>query len=103
MGRAAAGAVRIGNTIGAAVTDRRVLEPTEMRITTTVGAVLLALAILLIFFPQALVYPIVVFFLWNSMVFFYKSFKLFCQSRIYRQSPDLKGEENETTSIAEEK
>ncbi len=103
MGRAAAGAVRIGNTIGAAVTDRRVLEPTEMRITTTVGVVLLALAILLIFFPRVLVYPIVVFFLWNAMVFFYKSYKLFRQSRIYRQSPDLKNEENETTSIAEEK
>jgi cardiolipin synthase A/B len=31
-GRAAAGVVRISNTVGAAISDRRVLEPVEARI-----------------------------------------------------------------------
>jgi cardiolipin synthase len=37
--RAAAGAIRVGNTIGAAFTNRRVLEPIEARLTTIGGAV----------------------------------------------------------------
>jgi cardiolipin synthase len=43
--RAAAGAIRVGNTIGAAFTNRRVLEPIEARLTTIGGAVACALAI----------------------------------------------------------
>src|SRR5919109_1229232 len=41
VGRAAAGAVRISNAVGAAFTHRRVLEPVEARLTTSAGALLL--------------------------------------------------------------
>ena len=41
-----AGAVRIGNTIGAAFTNRRELGPVEARLMITVGALLLGLALL---------------------------------------------------------
>jgi cardiolipin synthase len=57
-GRAAAGLLRISNTIGAAVTDHRVLEPVEARITFVVGCVLLAVGVLAALFPRVLAYPI---------------------------------------------
>ena len=59
-GRAAAGAIRIGNAIGAAFTDRRVMEPVEARILITGGFTLAALAILFAFFPRLLAYPLAV-------------------------------------------
>src|SRR5690606_14709725 len=40
-GRAAAGAIRIGNTIGAAITNRRLLGPVEARLATFGGMLLI--------------------------------------------------------------
>src|SRR6185312_8221511 len=51
VGRAAAGAIRISNSIGAAFINRRVFEPTEARLMFLGGTILLALAILSAFFP----------------------------------------------------
>jgi cardiolipin synthase len=75
-GRAAAGAIRIGNAVGAAFTNRRVLEPVEAQLMMTAGMVLLALAILLAFFPPLLVYPLTVIFLWIAIALLYKGFRL---------------------------
>ena len=75
-GRAAAGAIRIGNAIGAAFTNRRVLEPVEARIMVTAGALLLALAILFRFFPRLLVYPVIVILLWIALSLLYRGYKL---------------------------
>ena len=75
-GRAAAGAIRIGNAVGAAFTNRRVLEPVESRIMLTVGSLLLALAILFAKFPRALAYPVVVIFVWIAIALLYKGYKL---------------------------
>jgi cardiolipin synthase A/B len=75
-GRAAAGALRIGNTVGAAFTNRRVLEPVEARMMTTAGVVLLGLAIIFIWFPRLLVYPLVVLFVWIAGALLYRGFKL---------------------------
>jgi cardiolipin synthase A/B len=57
-GRAAAGAMRIGNAVGAAFTNRRVLEPVETRLLARGGAVLLIVAALFALFPRVLVYPL---------------------------------------------
>src|SRR5262249_2131919 len=57
-GRAAAGAVRIGNAVGAAFTNRRVLEPVETRLLARGGVVLLIVAALFTLFPRVLVYPL---------------------------------------------
>jgi cardiolipin synthase len=76
-GRAAAGAVRIGNTIGAAFTNRRVLEPVEARTTAIVGTILLALAALFAFFPRVLAYPLVVVSIWIALALLYRSYKLY--------------------------
>jgi predicted MFS family arabinose efflux permease len=48
----AAGAIRIGNAIGAAFTNKRVLEPVEACIMLTTGVLLLALATLFALFPR---------------------------------------------------
>ena len=76
-GRAAAGAIRLGNAIGAAFTNRRVLEPVEAHIMVTTGVLLLALAIIFWFFPGVLVYPLAIMFVWIAIGLFYKAHKLY--------------------------
>lgn len=76
VGRTAAGAIRIGNTIGAAVTNRRLLEPVEARIMLIAGLALLTLAILIILLPAILVYPVVVLSAWSAIALIYKSYTL---------------------------
>jgi cardiolipin synthase len=80
-GRAAAGAVRIGHTIGAAFTNRRVLEPVEARIAAAMGALLFAVAVLVAFFPTALAYPLVVLFIWIALALIYKGYRLHRQGK----------------------
>ncbi|HSF25698.1 MAG TPA: phospholipase D-like domain-containing protein [Blastocatellia bacterium] len=75
-GRAAAGAIRVGNAVGAAFTNRRVLEPVESRIMVMVGVLLLALSILFAIYPLALVYPIVFVFVWTAFALLYRGYKL---------------------------
>ena len=75
-GRAAAGALRIGNAVGAAFTNRRVLEPVEGRLMMLVGLLLLSLAVIGWFFPRGLVYPLVVFLAWSALALVYRGFRL---------------------------
>jgi cardiolipin synthase len=76
VGRAAAGAVRIGNTIGAAFTNRRVFEPVEARIMVLCGTVLLGLAVVSALFPRVLTYPLVAVFFWIALALLYRGYKL---------------------------
>ncbi|HLE62885.1 MAG TPA: phospholipase D-like domain-containing protein [Pyrinomonadaceae bacterium] len=75
-GRAAAGAIRIGNAVGAAFTNRRVLEPVEAQLMLSAGAVLLALAIIFVFFPRLLVYPLAVLLAWIAIALLYRGYRL---------------------------
>lgn len=75
-GRAAAGAVRLGNAVGAAFTNRRVLEPVEARIMLSAGLLLLGLAAIGWFFPRGLAYPLVFLLLWISLALLYRAYKL---------------------------
>jgi cardiolipin synthase len=59
-GRVVAGAARIGNTVTAAITNQRALEPVEARIAFVAGGSLLVLAMLALIFPRGLAYPIAV-------------------------------------------
>jgi cardiolipin synthase len=100
VGRAAAGAVRIGNTIGAAFTNRRVLEPAEARLTAIGGALLLVLAALFALFPHLPVYPLFVVFVWLGVALLYRGYKL------YREGQKKKGalrEHSASESVTEEK
>lgn len=78
-GRAAAGAIRIGNAVGAAFTNRRVLEPVEGRLMMLVGLLLLSLAVIGWFFPRGLSYPLVVLLGWGALALMYRGFKLWME------------------------
>jgi cardiolipin synthase len=80
-GRAAAGAIRIGNAVGAAFTNRRVLEPIEARLMFLVGLLLFGLSVIAWFFPRALAYPLVFFLVWISVVLIYRAYKLRTQKK----------------------
>jgi cardiolipin synthase len=86
-GRAAAGALRISNTVGAAFTNRRVLEPVEARIMLTAGSLLLLLAVLFALFPRVFVYPLVVVLVWIALALLYRGYRL-SRSKEPRSSVD---------------
>lgn len=76
VSRAAAGAARIGHTIGAAFTDRRVLGPIEARLATVSGLLLLAFSVLFALFPQALAYPLVALGVWGGLALLFRGGQL---------------------------
>src|SRR5688572_18045741 len=78
-GRAAAGAMRIGNAVSAAFTNRRVLEPVEGRLMILVGLLLLSLAVIGWFFPRGLSYPLVFLLAWSALALIYRGYKLWTQ------------------------
>jgi cardiolipin synthase len=59
-----AGAVRLGNTVSAAVTSRRVLEPVEAHIAIMAGALLAGIAVLALTFPRGVAYPLAIVAAW---------------------------------------
>ncbi len=75
-GRAAAGAVRLGNAVGAAFTNRRVLEPVEARLMLMSGLLAFGVAALGWFFPRAIAYPVIFLSFWISLALFYRAYKL---------------------------
>lgn len=77
--RAAAGAIRLGNAVGAAFTSHRVLEPVEARLTVFAGSALLALGILFALFPRVLAYPLAVILGWVSIALLYRGYTLYKQ------------------------
>ena len=75
-GRAAAGLLRVTNTIGAAVTDHRVLEPVEARIMLAVALMFFLLAAVGALLPRPLTYPLVVVSLWMATSLAYRGYRL---------------------------
>ena len=57
-GRAAAGALRIGNALGSALTARRVLGPAERRLMVPGGLLLVLLAVVGALWPRVLAWPL---------------------------------------------
>lgn len=75
-GRAAAGALRIGNTMGAAITERRVLGPAEAGLLLTSGAVLLIVTAVAFVFPRLLIAPMALLSAWLGISFVVKGLRL---------------------------
>jgi len=75
-GRAAAGALRVGNTVGAALTARRIVEGGEKRMVLVGGLVLLALAILWAVFPRLVAIPVVALLGWVGLALLWRAFRL---------------------------
>jgi cardiolipin synthase len=80
-GRVAAGAVRVGNTVAAAVTNKRVLESVEANIALIAGALLAALAALAVTYPRAVAYPLGVFAAWLAAAMLYRGTGLYRTQR----------------------
>jgi len=80
VGRVGVGAIRIGNAVGAAITNRRVLGPAEIRITLTGGITLLTLAVLSIIIPRLITVPITVISGWFGIALLAKTWRL-CRRR----------------------
>ncbi len=66
-GRAAAGAVSVGSTLGAALTNRRVLGPAEAGLLARVGVFVAALAVIAVVWPRAVAWPLAVVGAWLGL------------------------------------
>jgi cardiolipin synthase len=72
-GRAAAGALRIGNVLGSAITARRLLGPAERSLTRPGGMALVLLAVLGAVWPRLLAWPLAAVFLWLGLALLYRA------------------------------
>lgn len=75
-GRAVTGAVRIGNTVTAAITNRRVLEPVEAHIAMIAGLLLFGVAVLILVFPRGFAYPVAVIAVWFAAALLFRGVAL---------------------------
>jgi cardiolipin synthase len=97
-GRVAAGAVRIGNSVAAAIANTRVLEPVEAHIAVIAGVCLGAVAVLAFTFPRGFAYPFGVFAGWVAAALLYRGLVLDHRNR--RGPSDLDAEKRATRSGA---
>ena len=74
--RAAAGALRVGNTVGAAISERRTLEGGEGRMVLLGGLALLLLSVLWALFPRFLAVPVAVLCGWLALSLLWKAWRL---------------------------
>jgi len=75
-GRAAAGALRVGNTVSAAISARRTLEGGERRMVFFGGLALLVLAALWAVFPRILAVPVALVLAWLGLSLVLKAWRL---------------------------
>ena len=86
-GRVAAGALRVGNTVAAAVTDTRVLGSVEANIALIAGAALAAIAALAFTYPRGVAYLVGVFAAWLAAAILYRAIGLYRTRRRAAQPP----------------
>jgi cardiolipin synthase len=76
-GRVAAGVVRVGNTVTAAVANTRVLEAVEANIALVAGATLAVIAALAFTYPRSIAYPVGVVAAWFAAAVLYRGLALY--------------------------
>ena len=74
--RAAAGAIGIGNTLGAAISNHRTLGPAEARVLGSTGALLLLLVAITVRWPWTIAGPIVVLVAWTALAAIVKALRI---------------------------
>jgi len=74
--RAAAGALRLGRTVRAALTEQRVLEPAEAQVLVLVGTLLIVLAVLALAWPMLVAAPLCVILLWVASALLARAYGL---------------------------
>jgi cardiolipin synthase len=80
-GRAMAGALGIGNAVGAAITNHRVLGPAEARIMMTGSLALLLLAAIMVFWPVVVTFPLILLSSWVALALFLRAYKLHSEGK----------------------
>ena len=80
-GRVAAGALGIGSTVGAAITNRRALGPAEARVMAAAGGVLLIVAAVTILLPRLVTVPLALVTLWVAATLLVRAWQLRIKGR----------------------
>lgn len=80
-GRAAAGAVRLGNTVTAAVANRRVLAPAEARIVGVIALVFGVAAFAAFQWPRLVAWPLAALLAWFAVVLLIRAYRLHTERR----------------------
>jgi cardiolipin synthase len=74
--RAAAGALRVGRTVTAALSQQRVLARTDARLVASSGMALLAIAVVGVIWPLAIIVPLAIVLAWVAFVLLARAFTL---------------------------
>jgi cardiolipin synthase len=81
--------IRVGNTVGAAITSRRALGPAEAAVMVTVAAVLLLLVVIALLWPAVLVVPTALFATWVAISLVIRAYRLHATNRPSRSSNEV--------------
>lgn len=100
--RAAAGALRFGRVVTAAITNRRVLGPAEARIMATGGGLLGLVATLALVWPRLIAWPLAGFGLWLAFALLLRSIKLYREGKLYHEDKLYREGEASRGSSAEQ-
>jgi cardiolipin synthase len=100
MSRAGIGVMRMGNVVGAAISNRRTLEPAEAKLMFGAGVFLLALAVTAVCWPQWLAVPFAVVSTWVAVTLLLRALNILIQHRKHRthygfrtgEPPDCRGD-----------
>ncbi len=98
--RAAAGAIRVGNAVSAALTNHRVLSPSEARLTASAGLLLLLCSGLTVMWPRLLAVPIAVLGAWVALSLFIRAYALHRAGK--RETALLRAPKTDAAEIPEE-
>src|SRR6185436_7282665 len=85
--RAAAGALRLSHTVGAAITNRRVLGRAEAGIMAVVGAALLGITALGILWPLVIAAPVVLLAGWVGIALVVRALELYTRRKPRQSLP----------------
>ncbi|MBK9313447.1 MAG: cardiolipin synthase B [Acidobacteria bacterium] len=104
---AAAGAIRLGNVVGASITNRRVLGPAEARIMLIGGILLLAVSLLAVWQPRSVTVPLAVLGVWVATSLLIRSVQLYRQGKkeekaFHKEMGKLKAQEKEEKGDSEQ-
>ncbi len=87
---AAAGAIRVANSVGAAMTNHRMLGPAEGRLLTTSGVLMAAVAALAMVWPRVIALPLALIGLWQGIALVWRGFHVRRQPRTSQANPAAK-------------